>query len=358
MSGLLSAAMVGLGDGMAQSGQFLMRVRADEEKEKRLRKYEMEREKRQQEFQTGLLGKKWDREDVTRAEDRDWQMDRDELSHERGLEKLEAKHDNSRALAEFKADLARREEGMKPTSQMRQYLEMREMGKSHEQAFSTAYGDYITVSDPVYGGSKVIGKGEWDVRAETVPARDEEGRVTGLDFSATDRQSQAPGATGSGLLSGGFDSAGASPNPAAPSGGPGPQPGGPQPPVPEGLLSPSGPQRSLGYGGGGRDPHAASESGLIESVPGAASRFAERLRQNSPVPSVRDSVSGPPQETQQQGGKTQAERIIERIPDPQVKQEAMALLDEAKELLAAEPGEQAVIEQALTKRLRELGIRL
>jgi len=55
--GLLSAAMSGLGQGMAQSGQFLMRVRADEEKEKRLQKYEKEK----REWQAGESDRVQDR---------------------------------------------------------------------------------------------------------------------------------------------------------------------------------------------------------------------------------------------------------------------------------------------------------
>ncbi|WP_445012162.1 hypothetical protein [Vreelandella stevensii] len=64
MAGLLNGAMAGLGQGMAETGQFLMRVTADEQKEKRLRQYEMEREQRQAQ-----------RQDAIRAEDRQWQQE-------------------------------------------------------------------------------------------------------------------------------------------------------------------------------------------------------------------------------------------------------------------------------------------
>lgn len=64
MAGLLAGAMAGLGQGMAETGQFLMRVTADEQKEARLRKYEAEREQRQNQ-----------RQDAIRSEDREWQLE-------------------------------------------------------------------------------------------------------------------------------------------------------------------------------------------------------------------------------------------------------------------------------------------
>ncbi len=62
--GLLTGAMAGLGAGLSQTGDFLMRVTADEEKEKRLRQYEMAREQRQNQ-----------RQDMIRSEDRQWQLE-------------------------------------------------------------------------------------------------------------------------------------------------------------------------------------------------------------------------------------------------------------------------------------------
>lgn len=64
MAGLLSGAMMGLGQGMAETGQFLVRAKADEVKEARLQKYEREREQRQAQ-----------RQDAIRAEDRQWQLE-------------------------------------------------------------------------------------------------------------------------------------------------------------------------------------------------------------------------------------------------------------------------------------------
>lgn len=64
MAGLLNGALAGLGKGMSESGQFLMRITADEQKEARLQQYEMAREQRQNQ-----------RQDVIRAEDRSWQQE-------------------------------------------------------------------------------------------------------------------------------------------------------------------------------------------------------------------------------------------------------------------------------------------
>ncbi|WP_404466273.1 hypothetical protein LG331_08285 [Vreelandella aquamarina] len=64
MAGLLAGAMAGLGQGIAETGQFLMRVTADEQKEARLQKYEQEREQRQNQ-----------RQDALRSEDREWQLE-------------------------------------------------------------------------------------------------------------------------------------------------------------------------------------------------------------------------------------------------------------------------------------------
>lgn len=64
MAGLLNGAMMGLGQGMSEAGNFLLRAKADEVKEARLQKYEREREQRQAQ-----------RQDVIRAEDRAWQLD-------------------------------------------------------------------------------------------------------------------------------------------------------------------------------------------------------------------------------------------------------------------------------------------
>lgn len=64
MAGLLNGAMMGLGQGLSEAGNFLLRAKADEIKEARLQKYEREREQRQAQ-----------RQDVIRAEDRTWQLE-------------------------------------------------------------------------------------------------------------------------------------------------------------------------------------------------------------------------------------------------------------------------------------------
>lgn len=64
MAGLLSGAMMGLGQGVSEAGNFLLRAKADEIKEARLQKYEQEREQRQNQ-----------RQDAIRSEDRQWQQE-------------------------------------------------------------------------------------------------------------------------------------------------------------------------------------------------------------------------------------------------------------------------------------------
>jgi len=159
MSGLLGA-LGGLGQGMSQVGeqwaQDLKTKRIEElrhtreiAKELRGEKRELAKEGRQREY---------------KAEDRDAD--------------LEAK----KALERFKADTARSEEGRKPTESLRKYMEMREMGSSHEEAFASSYGNYLTMTDPVFGGSQIVGKGNWEVLAETDVERNAEGKATGLSF--------------------------------------------------------------------------------------------------------------------------------------------------------------------------------
>ncbi|WP_299312291.1 hypothetical protein [uncultured Halomonas sp.] len=78
MAGLLTGAMAGLGQGLAQSGEFLMRVTADEEKEKRLRQYEESVRKRQWEREDAAGAAAAAREERHRLEDRQWSVeDRD-----------------------------------------------------------------------------------------------------------------------------------------------------------------------------------------------------------------------------------------------------------------------------------------
>lgn len=64
MAGLLAGAMMGLGQGVNEAGNFLLRAKADEIKEARLQKYEMAREQRQNQ-----------RQDKIRGEDRSWQQE-------------------------------------------------------------------------------------------------------------------------------------------------------------------------------------------------------------------------------------------------------------------------------------------
>ncbi|MBF57749.1 MAG: hypothetical protein CME80_08525 [Halomonas sp.] len=81
MAGLLAGAMMGLGEGINQSGNFLLRAKADEIKEARLQKYEMAREQRQNQRQDV----QWNREteaasaaaqidERRRQEDRQWEL--------------------------------------------------------------------------------------------------------------------------------------------------------------------------------------------------------------------------------------------------------------------------------------------
>lgn len=64
MAGLLNGALMGLGQGVSDAGNFLLRAKADEVKEARLQKYELAREQRQNQ-----------RQDTIRAEDRQWQQE-------------------------------------------------------------------------------------------------------------------------------------------------------------------------------------------------------------------------------------------------------------------------------------------
>jgi hypothetical protein len=90
--GLLTGAMAGLGAGLTDTGNFLMRVTADEEKEKRLRKFEMAREQRQNE-----------RKDMIRAEDRQWQREDYDMQREHSLEDYEMQRGHAVEDRDFQA---------------------------------------------------------------------------------------------------------------------------------------------------------------------------------------------------------------------------------------------------------------
>lgn len=90
MAGLLSGAMMGLGQGVSEAGNFLLRAKADEVKEARLQKYELAREQRQ-----NL------REDTIRSEDRANQLEDYERLRGHAVEDRDMGYQHATSLAEM-----------------------------------------------------------------------------------------------------------------------------------------------------------------------------------------------------------------------------------------------------------------
>lgn len=128
MAGLLNGAMAGLGQGMAETGQFLMRVTADEQKEKRLRQYEMEREQRQAQ-----------RQDAIRAEDRQWQQEDYQTQRGHAVEDRDVGFQQQVGLLQMREAGADRRTGM-------QIAASREQGRNDWQMLPTQDGRYIQFS--------------------------------------------------------------------------------------------------------------------------------------------------------------------------------------------------------------------
>lgn len=150
---------------------------------------------------------------------------------------------------------------------------------------------------------------------------------TYLDENTLPQPSQGVGLLGGG----GFAGAGDSSGPAAPGASGGPQPGGP---------GPGGPQP-----GGSQPP--AGQAGLMSQTEAAPAQWDRSGGSSTPtrVPA-------------QEAGPSPVEQAIDSHPDMAARVRARNLLNEAREALAAEPGDQAMVEQALVEGLRELGIRL
>lgn len=323
MSGLLSAAMVGLGDGLAQSGQFLMRVRADEEKEKRLRSYEEKVRAAKEKREDGLLKDQWNREDTKESEK--WDREDTHREEDQGftLEQIDRRFGNAKELADHKAGLKGSEPGNLPLGTPGSAVP--------KSVFTDIRADYAHRVNP---GDMALAAAASEGDEAFMRYIEETGQLGSLyEFAAkppygidlrtgTYLDMNAQPQQGVDLLGGsGFAGAGASPTPARTSGEPAPQTGSAQPPTDQvGLLS------------------------QTEATPAQWDRSG--------------GSSTPTRVPAQEAGASPAEKAIENHPDMAARVRARALLNEAQELLAADPGKQAVIEQALAKRLREMGIRL
>ncbi|MGS2743615.1 hypothetical protein ACU6TU_08460 [Halomonas sp. LS-001] len=121
--GLLTGAMAGLGAGLSQTGDFLMQVTAEEEKEKRLRQYEMAREKRQNQ-----------RQDMIRSEDREWQLEDYDKQREHSLEDYQMQRTDQVEDRDFQANFTLKRDD----TQYERQMAMERYRQSQQNARSAA----------------------------------------------------------------------------------------------------------------------------------------------------------------------------------------------------------------------------
>lgn len=101
MAGLLNGALMGLGQGVSEAGNFLLRAKADEIKEARLQKYEREREQRQNQ-----------RQDAIRAEDRQWQQEDYQTQRSHAVEDRDVGYQHQVGLLQMREAGANQRAGM------------------------------------------------------------------------------------------------------------------------------------------------------------------------------------------------------------------------------------------------------
>ncbi|TDV89189.1 hypothetical protein BDK62_1249 [Halomonas alkaliantarctica] len=94
MAGLLNGAMAGLGKGLSESGDFLMRAKADEVKESWLQKFELAKEQRKNQREDAQGAAAVLREDAQRDEERGWELADADRDHARDIQLQKIRNQN------------------------------------------------------------------------------------------------------------------------------------------------------------------------------------------------------------------------------------------------------------------------
>ena len=166
MSGLLGA-LGGLGQGMSQVGEQW----AQDLKTKRV-----EELRRTLEIDKELRGEK--RVLAKEGRDEKRELDKEGRDEKRKATDREADLEDKKTFERFKADMARTEEGQKPTEALRKYNEMIAKGEDPKVAYETAYRTTYIQGDPMGLGFIGMRHGGDDVSFVVGPTKGEDGEFS------------------------------------------------------------------------------------------------------------------------------------------------------------------------------------